>query len=221
MPSAAGERQILPRHTNNTLTFISDEFKTDVYEYKINIKDIDMLDIEAIATKEDATIEILGNENLQEGENIITIIVKSKDEEQTVTYQIKATKLIVTEEPEPQEKTVSTKYIIYGAIAIVLTSALVIVVIYTIKHRKTDVYSEDEMNDDFEYYPEDLPEKDGEEYYPEDLPEKVERKSYFEEDFEEDEYISDEQQENRNNYFLEDPDEWDKYKKKDKRGKHF
>ena len=38
--------------------------------------------------KENSNIEITGNENLKEGENIITIIVKGENEAETVTYQI-------------------------------------------------------------------------------------------------------------------------------------
>ena len=38
------------------------------------------------------TIEILGNENLQMGENVITILVKSEDGQEIYTYQIIVTK---------------------------------------------------------------------------------------------------------------------------------
>lgn len=209
-------------------TDISSSFKTDVYDYEVYIKNIDMLDIEAIATEEDATIEILGNENLQEGENIITIIVKSKDETKTITYQIKATKLVVTGQTE--QKTIDTKYIIYGVIGGVLLIALVGVVIYTIKNRKEETYIEN-GTDDFEYYPEDLPEKQDDEYYPEDLPEKVEKNNYFEEDnYSEEEYENVEEdtekdtesyKEDKSNYFLDDPEDWNDDQPKRRRGKHF
>lgn len=209
-------------------TDISSSFKTDVYDYEVYIKNIDMLDIEAIATEEDATVEILGNENLQEGENIITIIVKSKDETKTITYQIKATKLVVTEQTE--QKTIDTKYIIYGVIGGILLIALVGVVIYTIKNRKEEMYMEN-GTDDFEYYPEDLPEKQDDEYYPEDLPEKVEKNNYFEEDnYSEEEYENVEEdtekdtesyKEDKSNYFLDDPEDWNDDQPKRRRGKHF
>ena len=209
-------------------TDISSSFKTDVYDYEVYIKNIDMLDIEAIATEEDATVEILGNENLQEGENIITIIVKSKDETKTITYQIKATKLVVTEQTE--QKTIDTKYIIYGVIGGILLIALVGVVIYTIKNRKEEMYMEN-GTDDFEYYPEDLPEKQDYEYYPEDLPEKVEKNNYFEEDnYSEEEYENVEEdtekdtesyKEDKSNYFLDDPEDWNDDQPKRRRGKHF
>lgn len=210
-------------------TNISNQFHTDLYEYEIKVKDVDTLDIQAIATDEDAIIEILGNENLQEGENIITIIVHSSNEENTVTYQITATKTITVIE-EPEQNTIDFKYILYGIIGAVILIALIIVVVYTIKHRKVGMYEKDET-DDFEYYPEDLPERE-EEYYQEELPQK---NNYFEdnyseepyeevdneeyEEIEEDEEYNDDQEGN-NNYFLDDPEDWDDGKS-NRRGKHF
>lgn len=213
-------------------TNISSQFSTDLYEYEIKVKDVNALDIEAIATEEDAIIEILGNEDLQEGENIITIIVKSSNEEQTVTYQITAIKTVAVI-AEPEQNTIDFKYILYGIIGAVILIALIIVVGYTIKQRKEGMYEEDET-DDFEYYPEDLPERENE-YYPGDLPEK---NSYFEDQYSEepyeevdDEEVDDEEyeeieeeyndnQEENNNYFLDDPEDWDDGKS-NKRGKHF
>ena len=55
-------------------------------------------EIEAIANDESATVEILGNEELKEGENIITIIVSANEGEEQVTYQIKANKVAKTME---------------------------------------------------------------------------------------------------------------------------
>lgn len=72
------------------------EFSSEVYEYTLNIpkeqNDITKLEIEAIAGKEEFTVEITGNENLVDGENIVTIIVKSKDGEKTTEYKIKVNK---------------------------------------------------------------------------------------------------------------------------------
>ncbi|MDO5557539.1 MAG: SH3 domain-containing protein [Clostridia bacterium] len=67
-------------------------FSTDIFEYRVQITDrkLTKLDIEAIASNEDAEIEIIGNEELANGENIITINVKLGDE--VVTYKIIANK---------------------------------------------------------------------------------------------------------------------------------
>lgn len=78
------------------------EFSSEIYEYRIVLDetmfDVIKLEIEGIANKEDCKIEIEGNEEIQYGENIITIIVKSKDGKITKTYKIIATK---QEESEP------------------------------------------------------------------------------------------------------------------------
>ena len=72
------------------------EFSGEIYEYKIVLDetqaDITKLDIQAIGEQEDFIIDITGNEEIQEGENIITITVKSKDGQHSVTYKILVTK---------------------------------------------------------------------------------------------------------------------------------
>ena len=71
---------------------LTPEFSSEVYEYSIIIpeeyNDITKLDIEALASQDDFTVEITGNENLIDGENIVTILVKSKDGEKSATYKI-------------------------------------------------------------------------------------------------------------------------------------
>lgn len=64
-------------------------FSPTTYEYTIEInEDVTQLDITAEANEEGATVEIVGNQDFQEGENIVSIIVKSEDGEETVTYQL-------------------------------------------------------------------------------------------------------------------------------------
>lgn len=58
------------------------------YELSLNLV-VDQLNITAVANKEDATIEILGNSNFTEGENLVTILVKSASGDETANYQIK------------------------------------------------------------------------------------------------------------------------------------
>lgn len=75
---------------------LTPEFSAEVYEYALlldeTLSDITKLDIEAIAQSEDFTVEITGNEELKDGENIITITVKSKDGKNTQDYKIIVTK---------------------------------------------------------------------------------------------------------------------------------
>lgn len=142
-------------------TNIASIFKPELYEYEIDVYDeldIEKLEIEAIANDETATVEVLGNENLVEGENIITIIVSSQDGKEKVTYQITAN--IVIEEIEPviieQETQGIPKIYLYIALGAVVLIALIIVIVYTIRHRNTDEY---DFSDNFEGFPEELPEK--------------------------------------------------------------
>lgn len=68
---------------------LSPKFSEDVYEYTIGLtEDLSSLDIEPLASDENATIEIAGNENLQNGENIITILVSNAETGENATYQI-------------------------------------------------------------------------------------------------------------------------------------
>lgn len=68
---------------------LSPDFSASVTEYicKLN-ENISNATVTALSNKEDAKIEILGDKDLEIGENTITIIVKSADEKETKTYQI-------------------------------------------------------------------------------------------------------------------------------------
>lgn len=102
------------------------QFQIDVYEYRIELKEnLEKLDIKAIATQENASIEITGNENLQDGENIITILVKGDTEDKNVAYQI-----IVNKVEQSQEKKIDKNkiVIIAGATGIILIIAIIVIV---------------------------------------------------------------------------------------------
>lgn len=144
-------------------TDIASTFKTDVYKYEINVKDVTKLDIEATPSDETATIEIVGNEDLQEGENIITIIVSSKDGKEKVTYQIKANKIIAKVDTTKKQE-IDPKIYLYVGIGVILLIALIIVIVYTIKHRNQEEF---EYSDNFEGFPEELPERQEKEKYEE------------------------------------------------------
>lgn len=84
---------------NKQELLLNPAFTSDVFEYTLdNLSHlINKLDIEVLANLEEAKIEITGNENLVEGENIITITVTmpSENEEEAdevLTYTIKVQK---------------------------------------------------------------------------------------------------------------------------------
>ena len=64
-------------------------FKNNIYSYSLVINEsIDKLNIFTEAENENAKIEIIGNENLKEGNNLIKIIVTAENEETTKEYKI-------------------------------------------------------------------------------------------------------------------------------------
>lgn len=69
----------------------SPEFDKNTLNYTLNIENASALDIEALANYEDAYITITGNENLQNGENVITITVQKDEEVKTYTLTVNNT----------------------------------------------------------------------------------------------------------------------------------
>lgn len=135
------------------------QFQTDVYEYRIELKeDLDKLDIEAMSTEENANIEIIGNENLQNGENIITILVNSDDE--SVAYQIIVNKSVETQEEETNTNKIKNIIIISTVVGLLLI-VIIIIVVSKIKSKKNEafipyggVFEDDDVdgNDSFDNY---------------------------------------------------------------------
>lgn len=110
------------------------QFQTDIYEYKMDLKeDLDKLDIDAVATQENANIEISGNENLQEGENIITILVKGENEDENVAYQIIVNKVLEQEKETPNKEKIIA---ISGIIALILIIVIIFIVIKVKKSKE-------------------------------------------------------------------------------------
>lgn len=125
---------------------LSPEFKTNVYEYTAKyIGEDAKLEIEAKPTDEDYIVEVIGNENLQEGENTITILVSEKTGDNVATYQIMLNKSLVDEEAiareETEKKAKEQKTIIGIVVAVVILIAIVLFII--IKHRKNQNIAED------------------------------------------------------------------------------
>lgn len=125
---------------------LNPSFETGVYEYTIELtEDLSSLDIEAIATDEDATIEIIGNENLQQGENTITILVRNEETDETATYQIMVNKNVTAEEEMSWLKpsTWGREEIIKVAIIAVLIILIIIAIILKVKIAKEKKSDED------------------------------------------------------------------------------
>lgn len=144
--------------------YLEPEFKTDIYEYIINLKeDLDKIPLNAIPNRENAKIEILGNENLEEGENLITIKVTDETTNETVEYKITVNKMLTTqiegknteENNNPQVITlfnheIELKWLILGAVVLVIIIIIVIILIAKhIRHkRKMYDYNFNEEDDE-------------------------------------------------------------------------
>lgn len=158
---------------------IEPKFQTDIYEYKINLNDnVEKLKITTLATEVNSTVEILGNDYLNEGENIITINVKKESEEKMATYQIIVNK---TTPIENNQNTVNIevdhqqmfKKIIILSIA-VMVIVLIIIITIVVKVRQSK-----EKNNSYIPYENVLNGYDEEEYnqYNDEQPEKKTKRS--------------------------------------------
>ena len=141
---------------------LNPSFKTDVYEYIVKyIGEDTSLDIQAVATDPSYTVEIVGNEELKEGENTITILVTDSEGNNVATYQLTVDKSLVDEEAlareeaERKQQEQRRMFMIAGGIIAVI---LIIVIIIVIKRRRNRAYAEEfsgvpfaGINDEDEY----------------------------------------------------------------------
>ena len=131
---------------------LSPTFTPEVYSYTVNVPTgTTSLDITAETSEEDATVEITGNTDLKDGENLITIMVKKGEEEeqQVATYQItvnvgeQAVATTTNDDSGP-----NILVIICGVAAAIIVIAIIILVII---HRKNSMDYDDEDDEDDDY----------------------------------------------------------------------
>ena len=149
---------------------IEPQFQTDVYEYKVELnEDLENLNITTVATKANATVEVTGNENLKEGENIITILVKGESEEETAAYQIVVNKTLGKQENTDNNSNQNKIIMLVTAGGIILIIAVIAIIVKIKKSKgQNDGYIpygnliDDEKNDNMDEKQED------EEFYQEE-----------------------------------------------------
>lgn len=124
---------------------LNPEFSTDIYEYTLDVTDtsITSLNVQAISNVENAEVEIVGNTDMKVGKNVITILVKSENDE-IATYQI------VVNITEPTENQIiagidNNKLFLYGGIGLVAIIILIIIIVVIRRRKKNN-------NDDEPYY---------------------------------------------------------------------
>ncbi len=126
---------------------LSPEFSKNIYEYTLDVPDtsVTSLNVNAISDTEDAAIEIIGNNNLTVGENVITILVKSADGSEVTTYQVIAN----IHEPEKAQLIAGIDdedLFLYGGVGLAaLVVIIIIIVVAIVKGRKN-------ADDDYETY---------------------------------------------------------------------
>lgn len=124
---------------------LSPKFETNVYEYTAKyIGEDTTLQIEANPTNEEYLVEIVGNEDLKEGENLITILVSDSDGNNVATYQITVNKSLVDEEAlarEQAEQEQRQRMIIGAVIAVVVVIAIIVFVV--IRRRRNRTFAEE------------------------------------------------------------------------------
>lgn len=130
-------------------------FRPDVHSYDLDLTSyVKKLDITATPNQEGATVEISGNEDFKEGQNVIIILLTSADGKETANYQIRVN--VPAEVIEQAEEPDTTFYILIGiAIAVVL-----IAIVLVIKRRRA---ANDDDFDDEEFFVEDKKKEDNEE----------------------------------------------------------
>ncbi len=134
---------------------LSPTFSPEVYEYKIQIKEnIDSVDVKVETDDENLETEIIGNNNLKKGDNIINILVTDKKQKTTTTYQIIAKvgndEIDLTEYNNEVKRVQSnikkTEYIIKGTIALIIILIIVFLVQKYRLGKQDEEYETDSYN---------------------------------------------------------------------------
>ena len=132
------------------------EFSTNTYEYTTKyIGEDTKLNISAVATDSKFVVEVTGNEELKEGENIITILVSDSDGENVATYQVIVNKSLVDEEAVQKEQAEKKKKIIIASVVGIII--IILIIAFIIRYRRNRYYEDEEdwEEDHNDLFPED------------------------------------------------------------------
>lgn len=102
---------------------ITPRFNSEIFEYEVKIKGKEHLNIVTKTNRNDIIVEILGNENLKLGENIITINLRGQDDKQRTTYKIK----VFREKSELEIANEKIKRLKITSITLLITTILFII----------------------------------------------------------------------------------------------
>ena len=129
-------------------------FSPDIYEYKLSVNnDVKDLEVKTEVLNENIQIEVVGNKDLVDGENTITILVYNKEKNTNQTYQILVNKALESNEniyPTVNNAVKKANTIRTIFLGIVILIIVAIIIFFIIKHKKNI-----EENDKYEYDDED------------------------------------------------------------------
>ena len=114
---------------------LSPAFDENTQEYVMAVPlSVEDIAINAVAVNGNARIEVMGNKNLVEGENLITVIVKIG--QNTKVYEIKVNKVAV-EEGFLSEELIMQLGVIAAVITIIIV-AITVIIIMIVKNSKKE-----------------------------------------------------------------------------------
>ena len=129
---------------------LSPKFETNVYEYTAKYDgDDSKIDVKAVTTDPKYVVDITGNSDLKDGENIITILVSDGEENNVATYQVTVSKNVVdenklqNEQEDAKKQEEQRKLVMIGAIVVAVILAIIIYLI--IRHKRNNAWAEDYM----------------------------------------------------------------------------
>jgi len=145
---------------------LTPKFSADVYEYKLNVSS-DVKDLEVITegANHNVSIDVAGDKDLKDGENIITIIVENSETKQTSTYQVIVNKASASNEEvnqtikEAVKKANKIRKIIIGLILFIIVCIIIFIIARKRYNKNEELYDyEDEdketidLNEEEEFF---------------------------------------------------------------------
>lgn len=122
---------------------LSPSFSTNVYEYTAKyVGQETSLSVQAVATDASYKVEVTGNQDLKEGDNLITIVVSDANGENVATYQVTLNKSIAQEPVEEaiNEQDNTKMYIIAGVVGVVI---IILIIYLIVRHKRRQSWAEE------------------------------------------------------------------------------
>ena len=122
---------------------LSPKFSTNVYEYTAKyVGQETSLSVQAVATDARYKVEVTGNQDLKEGDNLITIVVSDANGENVATYQVTLNKSTAQEPVEEaiNEQDNTKMYIIAGVVGVVI---IILIIYLIVRHKRRQAWAEE------------------------------------------------------------------------------